>query len=268
MKRFLAPSAALVLAFQLQACSDQTPTGPGPGDPEAVEEASPFAGELRAGGEGGLITYEITLENLTPATGMGSSQVFSPPVIATHNPAIRMFRKGRLASQELAQIAEDAVNQPMLDRLGGSQLVHEALAGPGVIPPGQSATYTVTTRPGFPKLSMAFMLVNTNDGFGGVDALQLPGRDREAVAYLHAYDAGSEENTELAAHIPGPCCGSPLQRVPTEDPISMHPGILGIGDLDPAHYGWDGPVAKLTVRRVTPLASAVGAVRPAASGGR
>jgi hypothetical protein len=229
-----------LLAAPLTGCNDEASAPAGPDDSPA----------LSAGvGEGDPLSYELTIENLTPATGMGSSQVLSPPVIATHRPGVRMFRVGRPASSELAQIAEDAVNQPMLDLLGGSRHVYEAIAGGGVIPPGQSATYSITAAPGFPFLSLATMLVNTNDGFTGLDSFRLPRRGAESVL-VGAYDAGSEENTELAAHIPGPCCGNPLVRVPTAQAIRHHPGILGVGDLDPDVWGWEGPVARVTVRRL------------------
>jgi hypothetical protein len=65
-----------------------------------------------------------------------------------------------------------------------------------------------------------------------------------------AYDAGSERNNELATHIPGPCCNNPFVRDPEGALIGPHPGIAGVGDLDPAVYSWTGPVAKITVERI------------------
>ncbi len=193
--------------------------------------------------------YSVVVENLTPATGPGSSQVFSPPVIATHARGIRMFRVGHFASAGLAKIAEDAMNGPMLNRFETSSLVHDVQEGSGVIPPGASAAYTVHTAPGFRRLSMAFMLVNTNDGFGGVDSIFLPRGGRRSY-YFRAYDAGSEANTELAADIPGPCCGSPGAGTPTHERIRRHRGIRGIGDLDPDLYGWEDAAVKITITRL------------------
>jgi hypothetical protein len=31
----------------------------------------------------------------------------------------------------------------------------------------------------------------------------------------------------------------------------MHPGIEGVGGLDPAVYGWEGRVARITIERVS-----------------
>ena len=96
---------------------------------------------------------------------------------------------------------------------------------------------------------MAFMLVNTNDAFGGLDGVRLPHRG-EKVYYIRAYDAGSELNSELASDIPGPCCGSPGQGSDEHRRIRHHAGITGAGDLDTDDYGWNDPTAKLTVTRI------------------
>jgi hypothetical protein len=194
-------------------------------------------GSFRASTEGdvgvpeGARSYEIVLENLTPETGPGSSQPFSPPVIAVHDGRIR----------------EDAVNGPLVDRLRAMSGVADVIEGSGVIVPGATDSWVVSADRYTGRLSMVFMLVNTNDGFAGTTSLRLPQRG-EVVRYLRALDAGSEENTELTAHIPGPCCGSPGEGIDTMARIRPHSGILGVGDLDPMVWDWDGPVAKLTIR--------------------
>jgi hypothetical protein len=113
----------------------------------------------------------------------------------------------------------------------------------GAIPPGATRTYTVQTSGPFDRLSLLTMLVNTNDGFTGLDSLHLHGNGE--TLETTAYDAGSERNNELAAFIPGPCCNHPFVRDPEGALIRMHEGITGRGDLDPAVYGWQGPVASI-----------------------
>ncbi|RMH64719.1 MAG: hypothetical protein D6677_04140 [Calditrichaeota bacterium] len=193
--------------------------------------------------------YDITIENMTPATAPGASQPMSPAVVASHNLHTAVFKTGRLASDELAQLAEDAVSAPLVESLNDNPLVYDVQQGDGVIFPGASTTIRIKARPGFQKLSIVSMLVNTNDAFMGVDGLLMPLKGSKTV-YAYAYDAGSEKNTESMDHIPGPCCGSPHVRVPTSEPIHLHGGIQGVGDLDPAIYGWDGPAARITVTRV------------------
>ncbi|TMO42448.1 efflux RND transporter periplasmic adaptor subunit [Pseudoalteromonas ruthenica] len=56
------------------------------------------------------------------------------------------------------------------------------------------------------KLTLATMLVNTNDAFTGVNAVDLtPLAAGQSISlYGHGYDAGTEANSELAQFIPGP----------------------------------------------------------------
>lgn len=254
MKLLLSLMAASLVA--LSGCSEN-PVNPSttPGDPAedaGFDQESSFtvpAIDPDDGAPAGVQTYEVMIENLTPATGAGASQPFSPPVLVTHNRSLRMFRVGRFASPQLAQIAQDAVNGPMLELLKSSGKTGEVVEGGGVILPGQVASYEIHANVAMRRLSLAFMLVNTNDGFSGLDAVRLP-RHGKVVYYLRAYDAGSEQNTELTSEIPGPCCGSPGVGTTTHERIAHHAGILGVGDLDPAVYGWPEPVAKLTITRI------------------
>ncbi len=263
MKRTIPFLTAVALVGLVAGCSerDDLLEPGGVGSTLESEDTGPFAGDDEAEFERGCDpghgvspstrTYEITLENLTPDTGDGGAQVFSPPVIAVHGSRMHMWKAGRRASGEFAGVAEDALNGPLVDHLAASPRVLDVVAADGPILPGGSAIWTIATERGFRRLSMGFMLVNTNDGFGGVDAARLP-RSGEESWYLYAHDAGSEENTELFDHIPGPCCGSPGAGPDTDDRIHPHPGLHGGGDLDPAKWGWEGPVAKLTVRRLAP----------------
>jgi len=194
--------------------------------------------------------FEIVLENLTPATGPGASQPLSPPVMASHTPRFHVFRLGKYASTELGQLAEDAVNPPMIEMLNESIFAYDVVEGTtGPIFPGEYAKFYVKAKLPFKKFSLVSMLVNTNDAFTGVDAVNLPLHGSREY-YLMAYDAGTEINTELKANIPGSCCGSPLVRVPSHDRIKYHNGIIGGGDLDPAIYDWNKKVAKLTITRI------------------
>lgn len=198
----------------------------------------------------GYAEFKVTLENLTPSTAPGASQPFSPPVLTTHTPRFHVFRLHKFASSELGQLAEDAVSASLVQTLHNSKFAYSIVEGTaGPIFPGDAQTFTIKTKLPFVRLSLASMLVNTNDAFTGVDGIRLPLRGIKEV-YLEAYDAGTEMNTELEANIPGPCCGSPLVRVPTHERIKVHNGIKGTGDLDPSVYGWSGSVAKLTITRI------------------
>ncbi len=232
MKHIFLIFSFLAMGFFVTGCNEEPESLST--NPEGLDKKASFTAE-----------YEVTLENLSPA----GSQPLSPPVLAVHTPSFRIFHLGGYASAELAQVAQDAFSGPLVSFLNSSPQVSEVVVGGGAIPPGLSDTYNISAEGNYVKLSLVTMLVNTNDGFTGTDKLQLPQTGTKTY-YLRTYDAGSEENTELTAHIPGPCCGNPFEGNSTNEKIRFHPGISGTGDLAPEVYGWDEPVAKLTITRV------------------
>jgi Spondin_N len=189
-------------------------------------------------------SWRVTVQNLTPA----GSQPLSPPLLAVHGKRVDVWSVGAIANHGVAAIAEDANNAPLESALGQLAGVRDVFTGAGgAIAPGESRTYTVEGRAGRDRLTLLTMLVNTNDGFTGLDSLLLRGT---RVLYRMAYDAGSERNNELVAFIPGPCCNNPFVRDPEGALIAPHAGITGVGELDPAVYGWDEPVVKITIERL------------------
>jgi hypothetical protein len=243
MKKFTLLLMVGTLSLALFGCSQETPTGLADGSSEFGEDKS------ASGFEGPAGNYEVIVENMTPATGAGSSQPFSPPILATHKGDFHVFQAGSAASDELAQLAEDAVSDPLVDMLHASDRVQAVAMGGGVILPGGDMRLEIEASPGSRNLSAVFMLVNTNDAFGGLDCVKFP-LNGEATYWVHAMDAGSEENTELATDIPGPCCGSPGMGTDEFGVVRAHEGILGVGDLDAEVFGWEGAIAKVTVRRI------------------
>jgi hypothetical protein len=189
-------------------------------------------------------TWQVTITNLTPA----GSQPLSPPLIVVHSKLADIWSPGTIATHPVAAIAEDADNAPAVSALTGYPGVLSVETGAGgPIPPGATHTFTVQTRGGFDRLTVLTMLVNTNDGFTGLDSMHVHGHGFTVAT--NAYDAGSERNNEQLAYIPGPCCGHPFVRDPEGALIRMHEGITGRGDLDPTVYGWTGPVAQIQVSR-------------------
>ncbi len=211
-------------------------------------------------------TYEITITNLT------GGQPFSPPVLVTHRAPATVFQVGEAASTGIQQIAENGNNGPLLEALEGSRFVYDVQEGSvPLVPAGtpgsgmfpDSATYQVTAGDTAKYLSIAMMLICTNDGFTGLDSLPIPGRvGRSITVYANAYDAGTEINTEDFADIVPPCQG--LIGVTSDDPgtgmsnpalaeggvVAMHAGIAGGVDLVPEVHGWSEPVAMITITRV------------------
>jgi hypothetical protein len=211
-------------------------------------------------------TFEVTFTNLT------SGQPLTPAVTATHRGENELFQVGRAASFGLKEIAENGNNAPMLARLSADDDVSDVVEAPGgpLVPAGspgdemfgQSTTFPISAERGARFLSLAAMLICTNDGFTGVNSIKLPSRlGRSITVQTAGYDAGTELNTEDFADIVPPCQG--LIGVSSGEPgtgssnptlaeggvITHHSGIMGGADLVPAVHGWDvnAPVARITV---------------------
>ena len=199
-----------------------------------------------ANAAGKSYTYEITVENLT------TTQPLSPPLAVVHKKGVKVWKRGAIASHGVAALAEGANNSVIenaLPKLKGVRSATTEVRAP--IGPGASATFTVTTKSRFNRLSLLMMGVNTNDMFTGVSSLRLHRIKNMRMLNKRAYDAGSEANNQLMSHIPGPCCDNGMVRDPEGNVIRMHPGIQDeVGDLTAAAYGWSGPVAKITIKRV------------------
>jgi hypothetical protein len=176
----------------------------------------------------------------------------SPPVVTTHSYQARVFRVGIPASPELAAVAEDADVSGLVALLENSGQALSVEVGDGVIPPGQSATIEVEANTQHPVISVAGMLVTTNDAFYGLDSKELIDAPRVQRIPVPAYDAGTEANNEQCEFIPGPPCENVGVRAPegAEGFVHVHDGIHGVGDLATHAWDWNNPVAMITIVRV------------------
>ncbi len=208
--------------------------------------------------------YTVTLKDLT------NGQPFSIPVAATHNRKIQMFQVGRVASDELAAIAQAGNPVPMFDLFNNSIHVTQAVNINRPLTPHGKVVGSNTDTVSFEiqanprdRFSLATMLICTNDGFLGLDAVKLPQHGTRTYS-LNGYDAGRENNTEQSEDIVDGCSAlgpetllndpngniddavetTPLQR------IRHHSGINGNGDLSTLLHNWKNPVAQVTIERI------------------
>jgi Spondin_N len=211
-----------------------------------------------------LRTYRVTLTNLT------HGQPFSPPVAATHHKNLHMFQVGHTASNQLAAIAQDGDEVPMFNLFNSAAGVTQAVdigrplttSGKTVGSFTDSVTFDIRAQ-ARDRLSLATMLICTNDGFLGLDAVRLPHAGSRTLL-LVGWDAGRENNTQKSIDLVDPCsvlgpvtlAGDPngnrdveVATVPLAV-VQLHPGIKPIGDLSPATHGWRDPVAKVTITRL------------------
>ncbi|MGH9383348.1 MAG: spondin domain-containing protein [Vicinamibacterales bacterium] len=195
--------------------------------------------------------YMVTVTNLT------KGQTFTPFLLATHTPAVRVFAPGTQASPQLQVLAEEGATDMLATLLRGMTAdVREVVTATGLQTPAVTASFQIAGGGAFSRLSIVAMLIPTNDAFVGLGALTLPTGFDPVVVDLLAYDSGSEINDERCASIPGPSfteCGGPGggARVGRgEGAVTVHNGMHGVGDMNRPLRDWRGPVARVTVQRV------------------
>jgi Spondin_N len=146
---------------------------------------STFAAEFRSRGE-----YEITVTNLT------RGQRFTPILVATHKESVRLFELGSPASAQLRTLAEEGDTGPLAALLASMPEVKDVVTSTppppasNLIDPGESITLTVETSEAFDHVSVAAMLIPTNDGFFALNGVAGP--NSELTLFSPAYDAGTE----------------------------------------------------------------------------
>ena len=202
--------------------------------------------------------FEITLTNLTTGEPGAGGQVLSAPIFAAHPAGVKIAEVGQPAGDALVALAENG-DPSGLAAIAAAVGADVVLADGNVIP-GGSVTVTVTADMVNSSLSVGSMLVSTNDAFIAATDVALFDEDGAPVSAsldLMSYDAGSEDNTEMASDIPGPLGldatvdpAESNERVPTEGGvIAAHEGIQSVGDVGEA-FAWDEPTAMLMITPV------------------
>lgn len=143
-----------------------------------------------AAAQTGTQTYEVTVTNIT-----NSKQVLSPPLLATHAASVHAWQRGQTASAGVEKVAEEGMSDLLASELKG--VATDVVVSHAHLLPGDSITLLITAKQG-DVLSTASMLSQTNDGFTGLDSAALVDGSTDTIAY----DAGTEDNTELAADVP------------------------------------------------------------------
>ncbi len=205
----------------------------------------------------------IEIENIT------NGITYTPFIIAAHSEGTHLFQSGQPANPEIQAIAEGG------DISGASALlasisadVVENPAG-GLLGPGTATeAFSLSTADSNTQLTIASMLLPTNDGFAGLDAWTIPSEAGTYTVYLNAYDSGTEANDEIvngggAPNTPGiPVApggdagtgGTGAAAADTNENVHIHRGVLGdtdpdggVSDLDSRIHRWLNPVVKVTV---------------------
>lgn len=183
---------------------------------------------IPAASAGNVRTYEVTITNLT------GGQPLTPPLAATHKKNVDLWEVGDPASLALQALAENGNTVPLQGWLDGHKKVWTTWkAAAPLVPtmdPGKTGfsdtvTFTITAAKGAKYLSVASMLICTNDGFTGVNGLRLPKKIGDSKTVMpNAYDAGTEINTEDFADIVPRLLHQLGEGI---DDTGVRPGIIG-----------------------------------------
>ncbi|KAL3917080.1 MAG: hypothetical protein SGILL_004880 [Bacillariaceae sp.] len=160
-----------------------------------------------------------------------------------------------MASGELARLAEDGSPGQLADLYSPMPGVNDAFVFNTGAPyfGGETLEITVEVSRDYPLVTIASMAINTNDAFVALNGCRVY---NGLVLDEPALDAGSEENDELCANIPGPACAMDDGTNPNgnsgeneEGFVHVHRGFHGVGDLTEARYDWRNPMMRVEVSR-------------------
>lgn len=208
-----------------------------------------------------IVKLTITITNLT------AGQPLSPTAVVLHKSGATLFQVGEPASVELERIAEGGDPTSLLEDANSDQATWISGQAANGILPGAKATVMLEATiaaadTSLLSLTALSMLGNTNDGFTGLNAVnisQLAVGSSMTIDTV-SYDAGTEQNTESAATVPGPAAmGEGFNAMRDDNPsvISMHSGVISKDDDMPTSalshlQRWDNPVARITITRSAP----------------
>ncbi|MGY5452776.1 spondin domain-containing protein [Agarivorans sp. MS3-6] len=197
-----------------------------------------------------ILEYEVTVYNDT------SAQPFSPVMVGIHSATLSLWTVGLSASVPLETMAESGNTADLAAMFTDDRV---AVTGAGVLMPGNAETIMISASESVDmKLSVASMLVNTNDAFTGLNAMDISGlMVGDSMSYaLPAYDAGTEENSEAMGSIPGPADsgeGFNAARDDVLNKVSRHPGLVTQADDSEsvlmAEHRIAGQVGRLVITR-------------------
>jgi len=195
--------------------------------------------------------FQLDVTNLT------HNQAISAVGVILHDSAYQLFTLGEAATVALEELAEGGDNSALLSEANSNGAVIDTVAGTAMIVPGSSERFMLGGNASALEVSLAGMLVNTNDGFAALNGAAIGHLERGASVTFHAkvFDAGSEGNSEAAAELPGQGGEGFNAARNDRDFVTVHPGVLSMVDglatsaLDQSHR-FDNPALKVVVTRL------------------
>lgn len=213
-----------------------------------------------------LLAQQVNVE----ITNLTNGTYFTPLLVAAHSGDTHLFLVGSEASANLQAMAEGGDISGLEYDVAASRGISISDPAGGLLAPGESTTASLNrTGRHSSNLSIVAMLLPSNDGFVGLDGLQIPKAQGIYTYYLNGYDAGAEANDEIingggAPGVPGVPAdpggngGSGASGAAGPDHnirVHVHRGVLGdtdplggVSDLDSRVHRWQNPVARVVIR--------------------
>ncbi len=216
-----------------------------------------------------LFATPVMAQNVSvEITNLTNGIYYTPLLMATHPESTHLFQSGTTASANLQAMAEGGDTTGLISDLAAiSADISDNPAG-GLLAPGMSASATFPKGGKNTHLSIVAMLLPTNDGFVGLDALKIPNAKGVYTYFLNGYDAGTEANNEVIngggapgtlgiPADPGGNSGTGGTGITTSEnnmTVHIHRGVLGdndlnggASDLSSTVHRWLNPVAKMVI---------------------
>lgn len=192
---------------------------------------------------------------------------FTPLLVSAHKADAKLFTAGQAASVSLQKMAEGGDISGLVADLNAAGANSKENPASGLLVPGASTTTILKTTTGNDYLSIAAMLLPTNDGFVAMNSVKIPTTPGVYKYELNAHDAGTEANNETinGAGAPG-ALGIPADPSGTggtgatglsataEGFVHIHRGNVGdfsttggVSDLNAQTHRFLNPVASVIV---------------------
>lgn len=209
------------------------------------------------------VDFDVRITNLT------NGIFFTPFLAVAHPDGSALFEAGQPASMSLQAMAEGGDIAGLVADVTslGATIVENPAAG--LLAPAASVEFNMNTDgTSNTLLSLVAMLLPTNDGFAGLNAITIPADPGTYTFNVNAYDAGTEANDEILngggapgapgmPADPGGLAGTGGTGAATADAnanVHIHRGSLGdtdaaagTSDLDSRVHRWLNPVIRVTI---------------------
>lgn len=210
------------------------------------------------------IDFSVEITNLTRGS------YFTPLIIAAHPAENRLFTSGQPASLSLQAMAEGGDISGLASDLAGLSATTVENPVQGLLGPGASVSVDLNTdaSPDNTNLSVLSMILPSNDGFIGLNGVNIPDEPGTYIFNVNAYDSGTEGNDEVVGSgepgqpgypAPGPvgeASGSGGTGVTTTEEgfVHIHRNVIGdtdpnggVSDIDATVHRWLNPVARVVI---------------------